>query len=65
MNIQTCLATSMSSRSLLQTNTKLILSACFTNVCLHPKNECQIPIHSRDIDNQRILKSNKMRACQG
>lgn len=42
-----------------------IILVCFINVYLPVKNQSQTPIHSRDIGDQRIVKSHRLRACQG
>lgn len=42
-----------------------IMLVCFINVYLPVKNQSQTPIHSRDIEDQRIVKSHRLRACQG
>ena len=51
----------MPGASLLQNNTLLV---CFINVCLHAKNESQMLIFKRDIEDQRMLKSVQRRACR-
>ena len=53
---------SMPGAGMFQANTLL---ACFINADLHAQNQSQTLILLRDIDDQIILKSHWLRACQG